>query len=65
MSFCVFKTTGTIWYCKNILLKVPVRRTITICNIKNYRYDETFQFATSKTTGMTRRFNLQHQKLQV
>ena len=26
-----------------------------MCNIKNYRYDETFQFATPKTTGMTRR----------
>ena len=48
MSFYVFKNTGTIWYCKNILLKVPVRRDVSIYNIKNYRYDEVKNFAGKK-----------------
>ena len=45
--------------------KLPVWRDVSICNIKNYRYDEPFQFATLKTTGMTSRCNLQHQKVPV
>ena len=45
--------------------KVPVRRTVSVCNAKKYRYDEQFQFATPKSTGTTSRFGLQHQKVPV
>ena len=49
-----------VFICLFAYSKLPVQFDNVKIYIKNYQYDETMQFATSKTTGTTRCFNLQH-----